>query len=282
MTARSNATVILQSTLSSFVFQKTSLINAHVTESLPHVELESIGPYRIIRKLGAGGMGAVFLAEHQTLGSRCAVKVLLSHLTADAESVGRFQREMKAIGALSHPNIVRVLHAGEENGVHFIAMEYLDATDPTDQGDKQSQADSHANQDGPKDVEPNNDQENQAKDKPRIPEKRNGWLTPLSLVSNPSKIPGLKSWTLESKEPRGGINCIKMRPDGLFLAVAGNGDGTIRIYRSGKLAFVNALVGHSRTVRQMDWSKDGSTLVSIDDGGDVVFGMCIILELMQR
>lgn len=88
-----------------------------------------LGPYRILSKLGAGGMGTVYKARHQHLDKIVAVKVLPARLTREPEAVARFKREMKAVGRITHPNIVQAFDAGEIDGTHFLAMEYVDGTD---------------------------------------------------------------------------------------------------------------------------------------------------------
>lgn len=90
---------------------------------------EVLGNYKILDVLGRGGMGAVYLARHELLGKTVALKVLSSRFTGRAEAVARFKREMKAVGALSHPNIVQAFDAGEIGGIHYIAMELIAGTD---------------------------------------------------------------------------------------------------------------------------------------------------------
>lgn len=89
----------------------------------------TLGVYQIERQLGQGGMGAVYKAVHTHLGKTVALKVLVPKLTESADAAARFRREMKAVGQLDHPNIVRATDAGEVGGVHFLAMEYLEGTD---------------------------------------------------------------------------------------------------------------------------------------------------------
>src|SRR6266513_2891745 len=84
------------------------------------------GRYRIVRKLGTGGMANVYLAEDQELGRRVAIKVLDDRHASDDQFVERFRREAKAAAALSHPNIVSIYDRGETDGTYYIAMEYLD------------------------------------------------------------------------------------------------------------------------------------------------------------
>src|SRR5216117_1358572 len=84
------------------------------------------GRYRIMRKLGAGGMANVYLAEDQELGRRVAIKILNERHANDDQFVERFRREAKNAAALSHPNIVSIYDRGEAEGSYYIAMEYLD------------------------------------------------------------------------------------------------------------------------------------------------------------
>jgi beta-lactam-binding protein with PASTA domain/tRNA A-37 threonylcarbamoyl transferase component Bud32 len=84
------------------------------------------GRYRIVRKLGAGGMANVYLAEDQELGRRVAIKILNERHANDEQFVERFRREAKNAAALTHPNIVSIYDRGEAEGTYYIAMEYLD------------------------------------------------------------------------------------------------------------------------------------------------------------
>src|ERR687886_303664 len=84
------------------------------------------GRYRIRRKLGAGGMADVYLAEDQELGRRVAIKILNDRHAHDEQFVERFRREAKNAASLSHPNIVSIYDRGEAEGTYYIAMEYLD------------------------------------------------------------------------------------------------------------------------------------------------------------
>jgi serine/threonine protein kinase len=88
--------------------------------------------YQLMEKLGEGGMGAVYKAIHTKLDKTVAVKVLRVEAMQDESRVARFQREMKAVGALDHPNIVGATDAGEVEGVHFLAMEYVDGSNLDD------------------------------------------------------------------------------------------------------------------------------------------------------
>ena len=83
------------------------------------------GRYRVISRLGSGGMADVYLAQDQLLGREVAVKVLHHHFAEDHEFVERFRREASSAAALSHPNIVGIFDRGEWDGTYYIAMEYV-------------------------------------------------------------------------------------------------------------------------------------------------------------
>ena len=83
------------------------------------------GRYRIVRKLGSGGMANVYLAEDQELGRRVAIKILNERHAHDDQFVERFRREAKNAAGLSHPNIVSIYDRGEAEGTYYIAMEYV-------------------------------------------------------------------------------------------------------------------------------------------------------------
>jgi len=84
------------------------------------------GRYQIIRTIGEGGMANVYLAYDTILDREVAVKILRGDLASDDKFIKRFQREAKAASSLSHPNIVEMYDVGEDNGEHFIVMEYVD------------------------------------------------------------------------------------------------------------------------------------------------------------
>src|SRR5512147_2993768 len=86
------------------------------------------GRYRVVRKLGTGGMASVYLAEDQELGRRVAIKILDDRHAEDEQFVERFRREAKNAAGLSHPNIVSIYDRGEVEGTYYIVMEYLEGS----------------------------------------------------------------------------------------------------------------------------------------------------------
>src|ERR1051326_5503531 len=93
-------------------------------ESLPAKTI--IAHYRIISKIGAGGMGEVYLAEDTKLQRKVALKLLPAEFTQDADRVRRFEQEARAASALIHPNIITIHEIGELDGTHFIVTEFIE------------------------------------------------------------------------------------------------------------------------------------------------------------
>jgi serine/threonine protein kinase/Flp pilus assembly protein TadD len=92
----------------------------------PKEELKSISRYRILEKLGSGGMGEVYLAEDTRLGRKVALKLLAEELTQNRDRLSRFDQEAYAASALNHPNILTIYEMGDEGGRHYIATEFID------------------------------------------------------------------------------------------------------------------------------------------------------------
>jgi WD40 repeat protein/serine/threonine protein kinase len=92
-------------------------------------ELQAHSRYRVLALLGAGGMGAVYKAEHRFMDRQVALKVMTRALVGSTASVERFRREFKAAARLSHPNIVAAYDAEQAGDLHYLVMEYVEGTD---------------------------------------------------------------------------------------------------------------------------------------------------------
>jgi serine/threonine protein kinase len=88
----------------------------------------NIGKYKVLERIGSGGMGSVYLCEHKFMRRRAAVKVLPAAKAADPAALERFYREARAVAALDHPNIVRAYDIDQEDNLHFLVMEYVDGS----------------------------------------------------------------------------------------------------------------------------------------------------------
>ena len=87
---------------------------------------QTLGHYKILDKLGAGGMGEVYRAEDTTLDREVALKVLPTELAESQERLDRFQREAKTLATLDHPNIVTVFTVEHDQDVHFLTMQLVE------------------------------------------------------------------------------------------------------------------------------------------------------------
>src|SRR5215472_4482123 len=85
-----------------------------------------LGPYEIVSSIGAGGMGEVYKSRDNRLSRDVAIKVLPEHLVDDADALARFEREAKAVAALSHPNILAIFDFGNDRGIAFAVTELLE------------------------------------------------------------------------------------------------------------------------------------------------------------
>lgn len=90
---------------------------------------KQLGNYKIVSRIGAGGMGEVYLASHVGMDRTVAIKVLRPELVDSQEAINRFHREIYAVAKLLHPNLVRAFDAGESDGVHYLVLEYVDGYD---------------------------------------------------------------------------------------------------------------------------------------------------------
>src|SRR6202043_2237024 len=85
-----------------------------------------LGPYEILASIGAGGMGEVYRARDSKLDRDVAIKVLPESVAADPGTLARFEREAKAVAALSHPNILSIFDFGTQDGISYAVMELLE------------------------------------------------------------------------------------------------------------------------------------------------------------
>src|SRR3989344_178348 len=87
---------------------------------------EMVGTYRVVRKVGEGGMGEVYEAWDATLNRRVAIKIISKNVFDDVEMLERFHSEGRVLARLQHPNVVGLYALGEHKGLNYMVMEYID------------------------------------------------------------------------------------------------------------------------------------------------------------
>jgi serine/threonine-protein kinase len=95
-------------------------------DAQPDLTGRTLGDFRVLRRLGQGGMGQVYLAEQIALKRKVALKLLRAELAADATALERFKIEAQAVARATHPNIVQVYAVGEADGIHYMALEFVE------------------------------------------------------------------------------------------------------------------------------------------------------------
>jgi len=110
------------------VFVRAGLLTPFQAEQLLQGKWRGfkLGYYVVMEQIGAGGMATVYLCRHKHMKRQAAVKVLPARMAADPVCLARFYREARAVAALDHPNVVRAYDVAEEDGRHFLAMEYVE------------------------------------------------------------------------------------------------------------------------------------------------------------
>jgi serine/threonine-protein kinase len=134
--AASGLTLLVPTALTLFlsigiaVFGSFKMTALHAEAVIARRQARALGQYRLVRRLGAGAMGEVYLAEHALLRRPCAVKLISAAHVGDEKRVARFEREVQATAALTHPNALQVYDYGRaEDGTFYYAMEYLPGLD---------------------------------------------------------------------------------------------------------------------------------------------------------
>ena len=122
---------LLLKSLIVWTFSVCAIYGAHRIEALTQAahSVRTVGPYRLKKQIGEGGMGEVYLAEHELLRRPCAVKIIRAENGADEGALARFEREVQTTATLTHPNTVQIYDYGRAtDGTFFYAMEYLPGT----------------------------------------------------------------------------------------------------------------------------------------------------------
>jgi serine/threonine-protein kinase len=128
VTLADRAQFLFASVLGMGIVSAIAIFGAHRIESLRRTasEARKLGPYQLIRRLGSGGMGQVYLAQHALLRRPCALKLIRPDQVGDRDALARFEREVQTMATLTHPNTVRVYDYGlAADGTFYYAMEYL-------------------------------------------------------------------------------------------------------------------------------------------------------------
>ena len=130
-------TLVAQGESSSIAVSASAFVNADLgahetsangSDSTNSPHPESLGGYRILKELGRGGMGAVYLAKQNSLNRQVAIKTIRPQLAGNPQFISRFTREAYAAAQLTHHNIVQVYDLAEDHGTHFFSMEFVDGT----------------------------------------------------------------------------------------------------------------------------------------------------------
>jgi serine/threonine protein kinase/formylglycine-generating enzyme required for sulfatase activity len=107
----------------------TTFSEEDTVDGLPY---QRLGEFRLLTRLGSGGMGTVYLAEQESLGRRVALKVIRPELIGSPSASLRFQREAKSLARIQHPNVVTIFGYGVDQGAHYLAMEFVPGLDLTE------------------------------------------------------------------------------------------------------------------------------------------------------
>ncbi|MDX1924951.1 MAG: serine/threonine-protein kinase, partial [Pirellulaceae bacterium] len=131
--AGSKAGVTSHEPVLQYAMEKAKELGTQLDEDSAMKPLEvppkTVGPYELIKSLGHGSMGAVYLGRHQKLGKQVAIKLLSARAFRNDQFTARFQREIRAAGSLNHPAIINATDAGQADAIHYLVMEHIDGMD---------------------------------------------------------------------------------------------------------------------------------------------------------